>query len=208
MSQKSEIFDTHYHDYLDKIGRADHESVREILAIESEGDIFQVPLMETLYRVSAEGIFNPEGKRPAYGICVILAKYILNCPDTVHQDLQWVSFRDFRQTSHFTNVNYFASDTEQAITKHFSGRLADLEKACEITGGIREETEMPYDLAVSFRILPRISQLLLFNDRDEEFPAQCKVLFHRHSEFYLDPESLAMTGAVLAKTLTAQTLKE
>ncbi|MCG8617936.1 MAG: DUF3786 domain-containing protein, partial [Desulfobacterales bacterium] len=111
----------------------------------------------------------------------------------------------FRQTSHFTNVNYFASDTELKISGRFSGKLSELKAACDKAGGIPEATDMPYDLAVSFRVLPRMAMLLLFNDRDEEFPAQCKVLFHRHSEFYLDPESLAMAGAVLAKTLCDKT---
>ena len=46
-----------------------------------------------------------------------------------------------------------------------------------------------------------MSLLLLFNDRDDEFPAGCKVLFNRHAESYLDPESLAMTGTFLPKEL-------
>jgi len=41
----------------------------------------------------------------------------------------------------------------------------------------------------------------MYNDRDEEFPAQCNVLSQKHAEFYLDPESLAMTGATLARRL-------
>ena len=43
---------------------------------------------------------------------------------------------------------------------------------------------------------------------DEEFPAQCTVLFEKHSEFYLDPESLAMTGSALAKSLQRYALKD
>jgi hypothetical protein len=54
---------------------------------------------------------------------------------------------------------------------------------------------------MKFDVLPNISLLLLFNDRDDEFPAQGTVLFQKHSEFYLDPESLAMTSAVLVKRL-------
>ena len=46
-----------------------------------------------------------------------------------------------------------------------------------------------------------MSLLLLFNDRDDEFPAGCTMLFNRNAESYLDPESLAMTGSFLAKRL-------
>ena len=42
---------------------------------------------------------------------------------------------------------------------------------------------------------------MLFNDKDDEFPAQCSILFQKQAEFYLDPESLLMTGAVLARKL-------
>jgi hypothetical protein len=54
---------------------------------------------------------------------------------------------------------------------------------------------------VRFEALPRVSLLLLFNDRDDEFPAGCTVLFNRQAESYLDPESLAMTGGLLSRRL-------
>ncbi len=201
MSQPSEIFKQHYQDYLNQIGRVTPAAVTDILGIQVEQDRYLVPFLDTVYRVSQKGITDPEGQRPSYGLCVILARYVLNCPPKVYTDPQWTAFRDFKQTSHFTNVNYFASDTEQAIVKHFSENLPLLSQACEKAYGHPDTTEVSYDLAVSFQALPRIGLRLLFNDKDEEFDAQCKVLFHRHSEFYLDPESLAMTGAALAATL-------
>ncbi len=201
MSQPSEIFKKHYQDYLDKIGGVNPAAVTDILGIQAEQDRYPVPFLGTVYHVSQKGITDPEGQRPGYGLCVILARYILNCPPKVYTDTQWVAFRDFKQTSHFTNVNYFASDTEQAMVKHFSGNLPLLARACETAGGHPDTTQGSYDLAVSFQALPRIGLRLLFNDKDDEFDAQCKVLFHRHSEFYLDPESLAMTGAALAAAL-------
>jgi hypothetical protein len=123
------------------------------------------------------------------------------CPDQSPYDPEWAALKDLKRTSHLVNMNYFASDAELAIAKHFSGRLDDLVKACAKLGGIHHEMRISYDLSMQFNALPRISLLLLFNDGDEEFPAQCTVLFQRHAEFYLDPESLAMTGAFLARSL-------
>jgi hypothetical protein len=34
-----------------------------------------------------------------------------------------------------------------------------------------------------------------------DFPADCKVLFQSQGEYYLDPESLAMTSGLLAKKI-------
>jgi hypothetical protein len=42
---------------------------------------------------------------------------------------------------------------------------------------------------------------MLFNDADEEFPAQCAVLFERRAENYLDMECLAMVGMLLFEYL-------
>jgi hypothetical protein len=43
--------------------------------------------------------------------------------------------------------------------------------------------------------------LLLFNDADEEFPADCKVLFEKRAESYLDMECVAIIGMLLAEFL-------
>ena len=61
--------------------------------------------------------------------------------------------------------------------------------------------DLAYDLSVSFTALPRLSLLLLVNDADDDFPTDCKVLFQRQGEYYLDPESLAMTSGLLAKKI-------
>ena len=54
---------------------------------------------------------------------------------------------------------------------------------------------------MQFKSLPKIPVLLLFNDSDEEFPAQCTVLFERSAENYLDMECLAMVGMLLFEWL-------
>ena len=54
---------------------------------------------------------------------------------------------------------------------------------------------------MQFKALPKIPVLLLFNDADNEFAAQCMVLFERRAENYLDMECLAMVGMVLFEYL-------
>lgn len=201
MFQGSKIFEKHYNDYCEQIGKIDFESVKDTLDIEYDNEKLRIPLFNREYFVSKNTITDASGNRPGYATCVILAKYILLCPDKTYLDGQWVSFKDFKRTSHFTNVNFFSSDTEQVILKGFNGRLDALLKACKKQDGVFHEVEMSYDLSMKFDALPRMSLLLLFNDKDEEFPAQCTVLFQKHSELYLDPESLIMTSALLAKSL-------
>ncbi len=205
MFKDSDIFEKHYEDYMRQIMQTDLLALKDILGIEGDADRMMVPFFHKKYSISKDGILDGSGRRPHYGVCVILAKYILHCPDRPHDEPEWVSLKDFKRTSHLFNVNFFRSDTEQAIEKSFSGRKEALLTACESLGGHDRGAEFPYDVAMTFEALPRISLLLLFNDVDDEFPAQCKVLFQKQSEFYLDPESLIMTGTYLAKRLQGMT---
>ena len=201
MTKKSQIFETNYQEYCQKIGKCNLGKLSATLGIEMDENEAVIPFINRIYRVSENGIRDNDGKRPAYGLCVILAKYVLLCPDKVYHDPQWAAFRDFKKDAAITNVNFFNSDTEQALTDGFQDKIGILEQACLRLGGCPDVTITGYDLSMCFDILPRIRALLLFNDRDEEFSAQCRVLFQKHAEFYLDPESLAMAGAGLAKQL-------
>jgi hypothetical protein len=201
MHQRSEIFEKNYMQYCAQIADLDFTALKEKLGIEQDQDQVIIPFFDNKYLVSKEGIFDKSGARPDYMICVILSKYLLLCPQSPYYDTDWVSFKDFKKTSHILNVNYFASDTEKPIVQHFSGKLDALTTACEKFGGLPHDIKISYDLAMRFDALPRISLLLLFNDKDEDFPAHCSVLFQKQAEYYLDPESLAMTSAFLAKGL-------
>jgi len=203
MAQLSEIFEKHYADYCRQIAGLDLAKRQVTLGVQRVDGGVAVPFLGETYRVSGDGMAGAQGRRPDYRICVVLAKYLLLCPVQLHLDDEWVSFKDFRNVSHFTNVNYFASDTERAITRHYSGRREALAAAGKALGGAVPAQAMPYDVAMQFVALPRLSLLMLFNDQDEMFGAECKVLFQKQAEFYLDPESLAVTGALLAERLVS-----
>jgi len=205
MTTRSKIFEKNYQDYCRQIAAVDLATVKDRLAIQVDKNIATVIFFDQPYQVSGKGIFDADPKKPDYVTCVILSKYILLCPDQLYLDADWCTFRDFKKESHFTNANYFNSDTTQQIITHFAGRLIDLKKACKKMNGTDLSMDLThdlsYDLSVSFTVLPRLSLLLLMNDADDDFPADCKVLFQKQGEYYLDPESLAMTSGLLAKKL-------
>jgi hypothetical protein len=201
MSKKSDIFEKNYRDYCDRIADLDFGILKDRLGIKMAGENLIVPFFGKNYLISKHGILNEAGKRPNYMSSVILFKYLLLAPDRPYSEPEWISFKDFKQTSNVTNVNYYKSDIEKPIIDRFSGRLKELYRACEKFGGIDGDIGTSHDLAIQFVALPKIKLLLLFSDGDEEFPAQCPVLFQKQAERYLDPESLAMTSAFLAKSL-------
>jgi hypothetical protein len=55
-----------------------------------------------------------------------------------------------------------------------------------------------------FQALPCLPLLLVFYDRDEDFPASCKVLFDKAAPTWLDMECLAVLGWILSDLLVKE----
>ena len=197
--EKSSVFEETYNNYLARIAELDFNKIADQLGAEVVGDELIIPFFGKPHRISAEGITDPSGSRPAFSVCVVLFKYILLCPDHDPVGKDWVSFKDFKDSAPFAGA--FVNYTEAPLAKYFSGRLKDLESACLGIHGHSPAAMFSYDLCMQFNALPKIPILLLFNDADEEFPAQGGVLFERRAEKFLDMECLAMVGMLLFECL-------
>jgi len=193
--EKPSVFKETYQNYLDQIGEIDLDSIAEKLGGRVEKDEMVLSFFGQPYRISNRGITDPFGKQPPMGISVVLCKYLLLCPDLPSLDKEWVSYRDFKNTAPL--VHSFINHTERPIVQNYSNRLKDLAAACEKLGGKDPGLDLNYQLIMILYPLPKVPVLLLFDDMDEEFPAQCKVLFERRAEHYLDPECLAIIGRLL-----------
>jgi len=193
--EKPSVFKETYQNYLDQIGKIDLDSRAEKLGGRIIKDEMILSFFGQPYRISSRGIIDPSGKQPPMGISVVLCKYLLLCPAILSLDKEWVSYRDFKNSAPL--VHSFVNHTERPIARNFSNRLEDLAAACEKLGGKDPDLALNYQLIMKLYPLPKVPVLLLFDDIDEEFPAQCKVLFERRAEQYLDPECLAIIGTLL-----------
>jgi hypothetical protein len=205
MPEPSDVFEKTYRDYLEQIKGFNLESFKQKLGVEVQDDEVIIPLYGEPYRVSENGIIDPSGKQPSLEISVILFKYLLLCPDTDPTEKDWVSYRDLKDSGPLTV--YFANDVERAIAGHFKGALGGFEEAGKAIGGYRPDIDVSYDLCMQFDALPKVPVIVLFNDADDEFPAQCSLLFERRAESYLDAECLAMIGRLLLANLKRATRK-
>jgi hypothetical protein len=203
--EKASVFEETYHNYLAQIAELDFKKIADQLGAEVVDDELIIPFFGKPHRISAEGITDPSGSRPTFSVCVVLFKYILLCPDNDPIEAEWVSFKDFKDSAPFYGA--FVNYTEAPLAKYFSGRLKDLENACREIHGHSPAATYAYDLCMQFNALPKIPVLLLFNDADDEFAAQCRVLFERRAEKYLDMECLAMVGMHLFECLKPTTDK-
>lgn len=196
MESDESVYERTYKEYIARFGEIDPESVGVKLSVEVEDGEIIIPLLGRPYRVSWEGVVDPSGKQPSLDICVILCKHLLMCPDEYPGEKQWASFRDLKDSGPLTV--YFANEVERAISTRFAGNVDRLAKAGKKLGGRPTDEGVSCDLTMRFDALPRIPALLIFNDADDDFPANCSVLLEKRAETFLDPECLAMLGRILA----------
>ncbi len=199
MAARHSVFDETYNQYLAQIAQIDFKPKEEILGIQVEGNEIVIPFFGRPYRVSTKKIVDPSGKQPPLNTSVVLCKYLLLCPQIPSLDKEWVSYRDFKDTAPL--IGKFINHIERPIAQNFTGRFDDLDAVLRELGGKNPDLDLSYQLIMKLFPLPKVPVLLLFDDADDEFPAQCKVLFERRAEQYLDPECLTIVGMHLADYL-------
>jgi len=199
MAEKSKVFEQTYEDYLSQIAILDFNFIANTLSIIVDGEDVVVPFFGKPYRVSSKAITDPSGKQPHLSICVILCKYLLMCPLIEPLGGNWMAFKDFKDAAPL--IQAFSNTVTRAIAETFSGRVSELEASGKKMGGYTPDEEFPYDLCMQFDALPKVPLLLLFNDQDDEFPAQCGVLFEKRTEKFIDMECLAMVGMLFFEYL-------
>jgi hypothetical protein len=199
MTTKAPIFEETTKNYLAQLAGIDFLSRAKTLGITIQDGEALIPCLETTYRVSPNGVFDPLGKEPLHAVSIVLCRYLLLCPEKEPLGEEWVSYKDFKNAGPF--VGGFVNNTEKALVRYFSGRMEDLKPAGHKLGGHPSDLELSYEVVLQFDVLPKIPLLLLFNDKDEEFPAQCSLLFQKKAERYLDMECLAILGWFLTDAL-------
>jgi hypothetical protein len=197
--KRAAVFAENYRQYLVQLAKIDLPARAGMLDISVENGAAQIPLFDRRYWATPGKITDENGVQAPYDVCVVLARYLLMCPKRFPTEDAWTAYRDFKDSGPLTV--FFSDAVEGAIASSFSGRLVLLERAVKSLGGRAPMTLLSYDLSFQLPALPRVPLLLLYNDADEDFPAQCSVLFEARAERYLDAESLAVLGSQLVHRL-------
>jgi hypothetical protein len=196
---KPTVFETTLKNYLAQISDMDLRPRTEVLGASFDDGALILPFYGIPHRVSKNGVVvDGSGEKANFAVSVVLCCHVLQCPETVPDPGEWVTYREFKDAAPLTG--YFTSNTHKIIETTFVGELAALEAACRRAGG-RLLEEPSFDLAAVFEMLPRIPVYFRFNDRDDEFPAQSSLLFRQSAEAYLDMECLAIGGTYLTGLL-------
>jgi len=199
MVNPAPIFEQVYRDYLRRLTQLDFPTLANKIGVETKDDALIIPFFGQPYKVSPSGIVDASGKEPLHSLKVLFCQYLLLYPAAEPQGQDWVSYKDFREAAPF--VDGFQNNTEKAIAKNFSGKLGDLRRASLQLEGRDPGFDWNYQLLMRFDPLPHVPLILLFNDADEEFPAQGLLLFERRARKYLDMECLAILAWLLTDLL-------
>jgi hypothetical protein len=200
MSGKAPIFEETLRNYLAQVAQIDPGGIADTLDITLEQGGAVIPLLGRTYRVSAAGVLDESGREPNHAVSIVLCRYLILAPAQFPLSGEdWVSYKDFKDAAPF--VGGFVNNSERAIARHFSGRLDQLRDAARQLQAVPPGLDLSYQFTARFEALPRVPLLLLFNDEDEDFPAQCTLLFQRRAEKFLDMECLAICGWLLADSL-------
>ncbi|MEJ2640641.1 MAG: DUF3786 domain-containing protein [Desulfosarcinaceae bacterium] len=198
--QQAAVFNEIYANYLAEVAALDRGSVAARLGLDQDGDAILVPFYGSTFRVSGEGVADELGFRPSHAVSVILCKHLLLCPTQAPPSKsEWVRYSTFKDALPFAAG--FRNTAERPIGRTFAGRLNALREAATSLGGASTEAPFSCDLGMRLPALPTVPLLMMFDDLDEEFPAQCSLLFQDRAPAYLDMECLAMLGMVLASWL-------
>jgi len=169
MENLNSVFKKNYRSYLRQLNDVDLSLCESVLGITVDEDITtaRIHFFETLYRVSQFGVVDELDQCPDYGICVILLKYLLMCPQHVPLEEDWVTFRDFADSGQTQNAG-LSDYASNAISKRYAGNLSRLKAAVNALGGRPPETEYPYDLSTvvtarTQRTAPHSSAVMLSN---------------------------------------------
>lgn len=199
INNKAAVFERTYQGYLKQLGTLDLSQRAQKLGLTVSGTELLISFFNSEYRVSSKGVISPLKKQAGFEESIIIFKYLLTCPEVVLENSEWAAYHSFKDAQPL--LHYFARETTGPIEKTFSGNLTALENAGKKLGGVIVTDNASYDLSMKFEALSKIPIFLRFNDKDEDFPAQCTVLFKFSAEKYLDMESLGILGAIFAKNL-------
>lgn len=197
--KRAAVFEETYADYLAQLEQLDITARQAVLGFEMDQGWAQILFFNQLMRVGPGGIEDANGQTADLGVCVVLCKYLLMAPDTVPDAGSMMTFKDFPDAAPL--VHFFSNSVEGQIARLFSGRMAALKDACQTVGGQPYTAELAYQVKYRFSGLSRVPVILLFNDQEEGFAAQCTLLFQQNVQQYLDMESLAILGGQLVHRL-------
>jgi hypothetical protein len=201
------------HDHTENLGQALEKARRQFAGLDPtwmasrSGSTYSFPrrsffvsFFGDVYRVSyPEGAVERQDGSPAGAREGLIVLHYLITADGTPVGGQWIAYRDLPGARYHEPA--FAADVERPLSQGLEGRLESLRRWSQDRA---RQVDLNADIALAWDALPRVPLLIIFNEKDEEFPASARVLFDVSAPNYLPTEDLS----VLAEIAVLRLLEE
>jgi len=171
----------------------------EYMGMHLDGHGLQISFFDQTWKVTPQGISNPQGQAPTEAVGLVLSRYVIQYPATGIPPGPRVTFRELAGAGPL--VSSFTTNTNKLIASTFTDDLQALKTRSLQMHGRLDSEATGHDLSISFPALPRVPLYLQFNAADDLFPAHSTLLFNQSAEHYLDMQTLFLLATYLAGRL-------
>ena len=189
----------------EELKSADHQQlafVTDTTYIEesAEQGYFEFPFWGNTVELSSADYIarDPDTKSPLPPIHQATIMYYFYSSKSSPPANSWISFSELKD-GQFYNAAY-QGYTSKKLLQHFHTNYELFEDRCQ---GLCGEKTSFGDGAFCFKILPRVSILVVHWKGDDEFPPSYKILFEDTADYHLPTDVCAILGSMLTGKLIA-----
>lgn len=148
-------------------------------------ETLDVDFLGVPHRITLTDVAAVSGPAPTVWVKIFLLIYATRATGAAPAG-QWISYRELPNS---TSKSKSFEDNAARLARAFEGKLGELDRRAAAEGGQPADFGSA-DRAWIFPALPRVSLLLLFWDRQEDFEARASFLVDRQILDYLDQEAI------------------
>jgi hypothetical protein len=156
-------------------------------ALDGEETIL-LKMVHTVYELRKEGLYRNNEYCMDIWAKIIICDYVRR-QGRMPLTGEWLPLGLFPHAASL--VKAFQSSAEKRISSGFARDLEGLKQRCAALGGSETEGKVRADYISRFDLLPRVPLYLSFWVADEEFDADCKLLFDSSADKHMDIGYLA-----------------
>ena len=166
--------------------------------LEADDEALYITYFSRKLRIDRKnGVITDQGVRPGFDTVMNIYNTFYYAAEHPVASGTLVAFRQVKRVYPFEAA--YRRTIIFRLQKTFSGKTAELKKACEILGG----TPLPQgDVGYVLPVFPFLNIAVLFWDKDEEFDAQANMLFDSEITEFMHEENVVCVAADAVYYLT------
>ncbi len=180
---------------MNEISNLDFNKIYEGIGCELSDSKLILRCLGRIYEINKDGLIFPE---PEIKWINILLLHYVRTSGTGDFTNEWISFSDIKGGS--VKYSTFERDCVEPLRELFDAGTLKVINILKRLGAV-EVSGMPSRYAMSLDILPKVRILIIYDERDEEFPSSLRILFDRITDRFLDVESIIFLCEGLVHTL-------